>query len=182
MQNNKDTDSSLKNLQVKDIFTLVLVVVIIVLVYFSINARHKENQNIFEKDNQICRELSLVSKSIAKSNKNGFQNILPENITAQTPEADKYFRDLFSKKIAYQKLLDDFESPYFYEKKGFGMLLPNKTVVWFKHISNECNEKKACAVLFIDINDKEKPNEYNHDRTAQKIYKNGIKCEFFVEI
>lgn len=182
MQNNKDTDISLKKIQVKDIFTLVLVMIIIVLVYFSINNRHRENLDIYAKNNEICRELSLVSKGIAKSNSTGFENILPEGISQQTNAADKYFRDLFSKKIAYQKLIDDFENPYFYEKIGYGILLPNKTTVWFKHLSDECDDKKACAVLFIDVNNNEKPNEYNYDRTAQKIYKDGIKCEIFVEI
>ena len=182
MKNNKDTDISLKKIQVKDIFTLVLVMIIIVLVYFSINNRHRENLDIYATNNEICRELSLVSKSIAKSNKTGFENILPDNISEQTPEADKYIRDLFSKKIAYQELIDDFENPYFYEKIGYGILLPNKTTVWFKHLSDECDDKKACAVLFIDVNNNEKPNEYNYDRTVQKIYKDGIKCEIFVEI
>ena len=135
------------------------------------------------KSNEICRELSLVSKSIAKSNKTGFENILPENISEQTISADKYYRDLFSKKIAYQKLIDNFEYPYFQNKAGMGMLLPNKTNIWFKHLSNKCDDKIPCGVLFIDVNNNEKPNKDDFDRTVQKIYKDGIKCEIkYVEI
>ena len=171
-----------KAIRPKEIFNLFVVLIIIVLVYFSINNRHKENQEIFAKDNEICRELSLVSKSIAKSNETGFENILPENISEQTLLADKYLRDLFAKKTAYQKLLDNYEYPYFQDKAGFGMLLPNKTVIWFKHLTNECNDKEPCGILFIDVNNREKPNKDNYDRTVQKIYKDGIKCEFFVEI
>jgi hypothetical protein len=183
MKNNKDNNSSLKKIQVKDIFTLFLVVIIIVLVYFSMNNRHKENLDLIAKSNETCRELSLISKGIAKSNETGFENILPENISEQTLLADRYFRDLFSKKIAYQQLLDDFEYPYFQDKAGFGLLLPNKTVVWFKHLSNECDDKKPCAAIYIDVNNKEKPNKEDEDRTIQKIYKDGIKCEIkYVEI
>ena len=153
------------------------------MVYFSINNRHNENLDLIAKSNEACRELSLISKGIAKANKTGFENILPENISEESFLADKYIRDLFSNKIAYQKLLDDFEFPYFQNKKGYGILLPNKTVIWFKHLSNECSDDEPCAILFIDVNDKEKPNKEDSDRTVQKIYKDGIKCEIkFVEI
>ena len=131
----------------------------------------------------MLQKVTKPARSIAKTNKTGFENILPESIPEQSLLADKYIRDLFSKKIAYRKLLDEFEHPYFQDKAGYGMLLPTGTVIWFKHLSNQCDDKVPCAILFIDVNNKTKPNEEDIDRTVQKIYKNGIKCEIkFVEI
>ena len=178
MQNSTDNHKSQKDVRPKEILNLIIAVIIIVLVYFSINNRHKENQNVFEKNNEICHELSLVSRSIAKAHKDGFENILPDNISSQTLQADKYIRDLFAKKIAYQKLFDEYEYPYFQDKAGYGMLLPNKTVIWFKHLSENCTEKEPCVILFIDVNNTEKPNKDNYDRTVRKIYKDGLRCGF----
>ena len=53
MKNNIDIDEEFsKKIKPKEIFNLFVVLIIILLVYFSINNRHKENQDIFAKDNK----------------------------------------------------------------------------------------------------------------------------------